>query len=218
MTRVVFYGFGAYVGAINGQRLCSWWPDDPDSLGWSSALLVPIDLSKTPSAAQSGVIPVSAVQVDDDITSGGLSEVGPLFPLGRSAGACWIRDSYWNGLGGNKPPRQPGTQFFDYELTSVQYFDGELGDRRFYGYHAKILAAQGGLSHVKIWQPGWAKPPSQDVMTIAWLDLAQVSDPNFTTIQNAGDEGALFLDRATAQSLSARRPKIPKDFGFGELL
>lgn len=217
MTRVVFYGFGAFVGTINAQRQCSWWPDDPNNLNWATGLLVPVDLSKTPSAALSGAIPVSAIEVDDDITSNGLSEVGPLFPLGRAVGACWIRDTYWNALGANKPPRQPGTQFFDYELTSVQYFDGELGDRRFFGFHAKILAAQGGLSQVKIWQPGWAKPPAQDVMTVAWLDLAQVCDPNFTTIKNPGDEGALFLDRATAQSFVARRPKIPPSAGLAVL-
>jgi hypothetical protein len=213
MTRTVFYGFGAFVGAINGQRVCSWWPDDPNNLNWASGLLVPIDLSKNPAAAAAGTIPVSAIEVDNDITAGGLTEVGPLFPLGRSVGACWLRDTYWNALGANKPPRQPGTQFYDYELTSVQYWDGELGNRRFFGYHAKILAVQGSLSNVKIWQPGWAKPPAQDVAAIVWLDLSQVADPNFTTIQNVGDEGALFLDRDTATTLSTRRPKLPAGQG-----
>jgi hypothetical protein len=129
-----------------------------------------------------------------------------------------LRDTYWGGLGANQPPRVPSADWYDYELTSVQYWDGELGDRRFFGMHAKILAVQGALSHVKVWQPGWAKGSFPQVAGIAWLDLAQVSDPNFTTIHNAGDEGALFLDRDTAQALTVRRPKLPLNMGLAELL
>lgn len=218
MTRTVFYGFGAYVGTINGQRVCSWWADDPVNLNWAPSLLVPVDLAKNPASARSGTIPVADVIVDDDITDGGLTAIGPRYPLGRGVGACWIRDTYWNSLGTNKPPRQVGTTFYDYELTSVQYWDGELGDRRFFGLHAEILDAQGSLSQVKIWQPGWAKPPSQQVAAIAWLDLSQCSDPNFTTIQSPRDKGALFLDRTTAVALTVRRPKIPASEGYGEAL
>src|SRR5690606_18231426 len=130
-------------------------------------------------------------------------------------GACWLSETYWNALK-NKPPRQPGDQFYDYELTSVQYWDGELQDRRFYGLHAKILDHQGTLSRVKIWQPGFSKPPAVQVATVAWLDLAQVSDPNFTKIHKQGDEGALFLDRETAQAAVIRRPKIPIILGYGD--
>jgi hypothetical protein len=216
MTRTVFYGFGAFVGTIGGQNLCSWWGDDPANLNWVSALLVPTDLAKNPTAARNGVIPIADIVVDDDITGGGLTEIGPRYPLGRSVGACWITDTYWNSLGANKPPRQPGAQFYDYELTSVQYWNGELGDRRFFGLHAKIVSQQGSLSRVKVWQPGFAKPPGLQIAGVAWLDLSLVSDPNFTTIKTAGDEGALFLDRDTAQALAVRRPKLPSSQG-GEL-
>lgn len=217
MTRTVFFGFGAYVGGISGQKKCSWWADEPANLNWANGQLVPIDLSKNPTAARNGVIPVADIEVDDDITAGGLTEVGPLFPLGRNVGACWISETYWNALGGNKPPRQYGDKFYDYELTSVQYWDGELQDRRFFGMHAKILNQQGALSRVRIWQPGYAKPPGVQVAGVAWLDLAQVADPNFTTIHNQGDEGALFLDRETAQAAAVRRPKLPAVWGYGEL-
>jgi len=217
MTRTVFYGFGAYVGTINGQRQCSWWPDDPNNLNWANNLLVPIDLSKNPTAARQGVIPVADIIVDDDLLSGGLTEVGPLFPLGRPVGACWLRDTYWNALGANKPPRLPSADWYDYELTSVQYWDGELGDRRFFGFHARILAVQGALAHVKVWQPGWSKASNSRVAAIAWLDLSQVADPNFTTIHNQNDEGALFIDRDTAKSLVTMRPKLPASQGMEAL-
>ncbi|MDX2092544.1 MAG: hypothetical protein SFX73_32065 [Kofleriaceae bacterium] len=216
MTRTVFYGFGSFVGTIAGQTMCSWWPDDPVALNWASNLLIPIDLSKNPTAARSGTIPITDIVVDDDVTAGGLTEVGPRFPLGRSVGACWVTDVFWNALGPNKPPRQYGNRFYDYELTSVQYWNGELGDRRFFGVHAKIMNKQGALSRVKIWQPGFAKPPGAQVANVAWLDFSQVADPNFTTIQNDGDEGALFIDRDTATALAVRRPKVPQYLGEAE--
>jgi hypothetical protein len=217
MTRTVFYGFGAYVGTINAQRQCAWWPDDPNALNWTNSLLVPTDFSKTPSAARQGAIPVSDIIVDDDILAGGLTELGPLFPLGRPVAACWLRDTFWDQLGANKPPRLPNNDWYDYELTSVQYWDGELDNRRFFGFHGEILGVHATLSQLKLWHPGWAKGPSPRVAAVAWLDLSQVTDPNFTTLHDQGDRGAVFIDRDTVQSLSVSRPKLPTGAGYGDL-
>lgn len=221
MTRTVFYGFGAFVGSISGLRTCSWWPDQPANLGWSTAAMVPIDLAKTPMAARANQIPIADIQVDDHILDGGLTGLGPRWPGGQPISSCWLTETYWLSLGANKPPRQaPGVagDSHDYEWAAIQYWNGELGDRRFIGFHARILSAQGGLAHVQIWTAGTGKIPGQPPVTVAWLDLAQVAhpvDPIATQISIGGQtEGALFLDADTTKSLQIARTKRPAGQGF----
>ena len=223
MTRTVFFGFGAYVGTISGQTTCSFWPDDPQSLGWSTAALVPVDLARNPTAVRTNNIQVTDIDVDDYRLDGGLTGIGPLWPGGQTISAVWLSETYYNSLGANKPPRQPASapnDAHDYELTSILYWDGPMADRRFFGFHAKILSTQGPLSHVKIWHAGTSKVPGQPHAGIWWLDLAAVAhpvDPIATQIAPGGvTEGALFLDSPTASSLLLRMPKRPTSSGSGD--
>ena len=224
MTRTVFYGFGAYVGTITGQTTCSFWPDDPQSLGWAAKAQIPVDLSKNPTAVRQNQISVADIQVDDHRLDGGLTGIGPRWPGGQPIGACWLSETYWSSLGASKPSRQPPSapdDAHDYELTSILYWDGDLAGRRFFGFHAKILSTQGPLARVQIWHGGTARGPGHPPAGVWWLDLAQVAhpiDPIATQIEPGKvTEGALFLDAPTGRQLQLMGPKRPPAAG-SELL
>jgi len=218
MTRTVFYGFGAYVGAIDGLTTCSWWADDPASLKWSRQALVPVDLAKNPSAVRAGTLKVDDIEVDDHRVDGGLTTIGPRWPGGSPIGQVWLSDTYWNSLG-NKPDRHPasaGGDAYDYELTSILYWVGPLAGRRFYGFHAKIVNCNGPLAQVEIWSGGTARG-KQPAAGTWWVDLASSAhavDPIATQIAIGGQqEGALFLDAPTARGLMVAYVKKPPGFG-----
>lgn len=216
MSRTTFYGFGAFVGSITGLSNCAWWDDDPVTIyKFDQKVLVPVDLSRNVSAALAGTIPWSAVQSDDHRQDGGLNTVGPLFPTGAMIGACWLSETYYQTLT-YKPPRQPQSapnDAYDYELTAHVYWGGELGDRRFQGFHADALAANGALTQLAIWNGGTGKT-GQPPAGVWWLDLAKVAlPPGAGTTVAVGAPGALFLDSATKQMLSLRDPKRPPGWG-----
>ena len=214
-TKIVFYGFGAYIGAIRGTTQCDWWADDPASLNWSPNLLVPTNLAKNPAAARAGTIRVADIECDDHRIDGGLTTIGPRFPQGKMVGALWLAETYWNSLP-NKPARPTSTDGHDYEHTSILYLDGPMAGRRFYGLHAKVVGTQGPLSRVLVWHGGRSK--IDQPIGPFWLDLAQVAhpvEPGATQVGVSGpQEGALFLDDATARQLTIMAPKIPKSEGF----
>jgi hypothetical protein len=219
MGRTTFYGFGAFVGSITGLTRCAFWDDDPVKIyKFAPGSMVAVDLAKNVSAARAGTIPWQDVQCDDHRQDGGLTQIGPMFPTGTMIGACWLSETYYQTLA-FKPPRQPQSapnDAYDYELTAYQYWGGELGDRKFLGFHAKVLATAGALTQVEIWQGGMGKigGPSAGVW---WLDLAQVALPAGagTTVSAAG--GALFLDTTTAKSLALFGPKRPPSLGGDQL-
>jgi len=62
MARTVFFGFGAFVGAIRGTTQIEWWADDPALSGFAATALIPVDLARNPSAARAGTIPVGPNQ------------------------------------------------------------------------------------------------------------------------------------------------------------
>lgn len=221
MARTVFFGFGAFVGAIKGPTQIEWWADDPAMSGFAATALIPVDLARNPSAARAGTIAVGAIEVDDHRVDGGLTTVGPRFPLGATVGALWLSQSYYVSLGGRQPPRHPAAaagDAYDHELTAVQCW-GELGDRKFLGFHAKIVSTNGGLALVEIWHGGTGKrggPPAGRW----WLDLAAVAlpfdaaDPAATQIALRGPaEGALFLDATTTGQIHLLGPKRPPSSG-----
>lgn len=223
MSRTTFYGFGAYVGSLRGLSECLWWDDDPVlTYKFSQSALVPVDLSMNLSAARAGKIGWADIQVDDHRQDGGLTTIGPMFPTGAMMGACWLTEQYWEKLP-NKPPRQPASapdDAYDYELTSYQYYDGEQGDRRFYGFHAQIAQVKGTLSQVEIWEGGTGKIRNRGPQGVWWLDLAAVAlppGPDASQISKQGETGALFLEAKAARSLALRGPKKPADLGSFEL-
>ena len=211
--RTVFYCFGAYVGQLLGVTRVAWWADDPAATKFPQSRLVPIDLAYTPSAVRAGQIQIQEIQCDDDRSQGGLTTIGPRFPGGQMIGACWVSETYLATLGANAPAR--GTpEAYDYESMATLYW-GELGDRRFNGFHAQIVGQPvGSLVLVDIWNGGTGRsggPPAGRW----WIDLAAVLDPNYTTISPTGPQaGALFLDRTTSSGMQLFTIKKPPGFGF----
>jgi hypothetical protein len=209
--RTIFHLYGAYVGQLVGISKVGWWAEDPVATGFPQSRLIPLDLSKTPSAARQGAIPIGDIQCDDYRSEGGLNGIGPRFPGGQMIGSMWLADTYAATVGS---PAFATADVYDYELMMTMYWQGELGDRTFNGFHAQIVGQpQGTLSLVEIWNGGTAQtgaPPAG----AWWLDLKAVSDPNYTTIAPGGPQvGALFLDRKTSSSLQLMSIKRPIGFG-----
>jgi hypothetical protein len=209
--RTIFHLYGAYVGQLVGISNVGWWAEDPVATGFPQSRLIPLDLSKTPSAARQGAIPIGDIQCDDYRSEGGLNGIGPRFPGGQMIGSMWLADTYAATVGS---PAFATAGVYDYELMMTMYWQGELGDRTFNGFHAQIVGQpQGTLSLVEIWNGGTAQtgaPPAG----AWWLDLKAVSDPNYTTIAPGGPQvGALFLDRKTSSSLQLMSVKRPPGFG-----
>lgn len=213
MTRVTFHGSAAWVGAIHSPTACDWWSADPSTLGWDRAQLRALDLAMTPSAALAGRIPATLIEVDDHTTSHGRTTLGPLFPGGAMIGAAWVTEGYLAKLGLPVPVAAPeGGSGFAYEYTTVQYFDGEQGNRRFHGFHARVLQVQAPLSLVQLWSPGTGAAGAGPVGAW-WLDLAAVADPR-TPPLTVGLPGALLLETPTVALLATViDPKLPPFHG-----
>ena len=211
MSRTVFFGFGAYVGALKSLTECSWWDDDPATVyKFAQTALVPVNLAMNLSAARAGKIKYDDVQCDDHRQDGGQTTIGAMFPTGATIGACWLSEQYYQKLP-NKPPRQPVSapnDAYDYELTSYQYYGGELGDRRFFGFHANFGTTKAGLTQVDIWNAGTGRT-KQPAAGTWWLDLTQVAAPGYP----ASGSGPLFLDAATTKTLMLAGPKRPPNMG-----
>jgi hypothetical protein len=155
-----------------------------------------------------------------------MTTIGPRFPDGRIMGAAWLESTFFDKLPANlKPERVPTTppiamQCYDYELTSVLYWDGAMANRRFYGFYAQIVIPnQNGLTQVTIWPAGKSLVPSIQPLGSYWIDFAKSAHPiapGLTQIgPNPGDpkQGALFLDRPTSTLLALGGPKVPPFMG-----
>jgi hypothetical protein len=212
MSKVTFHGLPAWIGAIQSPTISEFWNQDPTLLHWNRALLHTVDLAMTPSAAIAGRIKVSQIEVDDHTGAGGRTTIGPMWPGGTSIGACWLSDHHLAKLGLAATPGLPGgASGHDYEFMTIQYFDGEQHNRRFYGFQANLVQVQGHLSLVEIWNPGTgagaAKPAGS-----WWLDLKADADPN-TPPLSPGKPAALFLEVGTVRTLRVFDPKLPPFVG-----
>ena len=207
MSKVTFYGLPAWVGAIHGSTVCEWWDHDPAQLSWDRSLLHRVDLSKTASAALTGRIPVAEVEVDDHTSHGGRTTIGPRWPGGAMVGACWVSEGYLARNNLVPPGARPGPGGHGHEFTVVQYFDGEQGNRRFYGFQANLLQQQNKLSLVQLWHPGTGAGPSNPAGTF-WLDLGADADPTASSL-SPNQPAPLYLDAKTAGNLAMFEPKIP---------
>jgi hypothetical protein len=208
MTKVMFYGLPAWVGATHSSTVCDWWRVDPSTINWDRSLLYSVDLSLTPSAALAGRISVSQIDVDDFTANGGRTTIGPLWPSGNTIGACWVSDNYLSRAAAKARPGKPATaDGHGYEYTAMQYFDGEQNNRRFYGFHARVLQVQGNLSLAEIWNPGTGSGTSPSAGTW-WLDLAADADPNTPALVQ-GQPGALYLDATKVGQIALFEPKLP---------
>jgi hypothetical protein len=211
MTRLVFYGFPAWVGTITSATECRWWASEPGQVDWNPLAMIPTNLSRTPEAALAGKIKSSEVEVDDHTSHGGRTTIGPLWPSTSVIGACFVRDTVWQALDPTHRPTfpPPSASGHDYEYTMVQYLDGELDNRRFYGFHARAVSTKDHLTLVELWNPGTgvANPtPAQSL----WLDLAAVTDPNGPRVDPVKQpQGPIFLEHKQVQSIAFIEPKYP---------
>ena len=198
MSKVTFYGLPAWVGAIHGSTVCEWWDRDPSQLGWDRSLIHTIDLAKSTAAGLAGQIAIADIEVDDHISAGGRTTIGPLWPGGNNIGAVWVSDSYLarNALAA------PGD-----ELRVVHYFGGEHGNRRFHGFQARVLQTQGQLSLVALWHPGTGAANASPAGTW-WLDLGADADPA-TPPPSASQTGPIYLDTKASAQLVTFEPKLP---------
>ncbi len=97
IERVVFFGFSAWVGRIDSETRCGFWTSHPAEVNFDPVLLVPVDLSKTPSAARKGRIDWDEIQVDDfkdDSHESGETTIGPWFPDGETTGLIFLEKAY----------------------------------------------------------------------------------------------------------------------------
>ena len=217
-TRSVFYGFGAWVGKMDSSTAGSWWPDDPNNLGFDPAQLIRVDLAKNPSAYIAGKLPFSEIEVDDPPSGGGLTKLGPSWPTGSTINGVWLESGFYNGLKFKPAFPQPFMNCHAYELTTVVYWGVASPGiaRRYWGFHAEITAEQGSLALCTVWTPGTSR--TQRPAGTWWIDLAQDADPvanGFTTIGvgKAPKQGALFLDAITSRGLGLAGPKVPPWLG-----
>ncbi len=219
MTRSIFYGFPAFVGTMTGSTQCSFWPVSPDSINWDPTKLIPIDLGKNPQAHRSGTITPVQIQTDDFFSNAipGMNTIGPMWPDGVTIGGCWLESTVWAALPAtNKPPRVPtNMQCYDYELSTVFYWDGALANRRFHGFHAQITQEKGTQALCQVWAAGTSEVPGQNPVGTWWLNLPTVAHPveaGFTSIgtgTGVAKVGALFLDHPTVVHLALAKPKLP---------
>lgn len=223
MTKTVFHAFSAFVGSVTGRTTCSFWTDDPASsaINWDPSKMVSVDLSKTPSAARAKQITWADVQVDDYPMSGGLTTIGPLFPGGQTIGAVWLSETYMKKIG-LATTRKPA-HAHDHELRSIVYDgDPKYGDRRFQGFHAKVVgapatAAGQQLTRLQIWNAGAGKAGGHSGTW--WLDLDDIADVAESDVGAKGaPEGSLYLDSGKKQIYLAgggTGPKLPPSSGYG---
>jgi hypothetical protein len=209
MSKVTFHGLPAWVGAIHGSTVCDWWSTDPAKSNWDRSLLNTIDLAMTPSAAIAGRIQIAQIEVDDFVTSGGHTTIGPLWPGGAMLGGCWVSDHYLTKAGGKLTTGVQRTSLpgHDYEWTAVQYFGGEQQNRRFHGLHARVLQTQGALSLVEVWHPGTGTTPKSAGQW--WIDLAAGADHTTAAALAPHQPGPLYLDTTTIGHTTLIDPKSP---------
>src|SRR5262249_43634724 len=153
------------------------------------------------SAAIAGQISTSEIEVDDYVSNGGRTTIGPLWPNGKSIGACWVSSNYTARYAGKAKAATPVTlNGASHEHMTIQYFDGEQQNRRFYGFQANLIQTNGSLSLVELWNPGSGGSGGASAGRW-WLDLAACAEPS-TPALCVGKPAALFLDVKTTRMLT----------------
>src|SRR5689334_1511629 len=103
----VYLGTGAYIGRIDGETACAFWPTDPLTIGFDPHQLIDIDLAKTAEAAAAGTITYDQVQTEDSKRT-----FGPRWPLGPGFyGRIYVREDYAAGRVPNPPRDSSGRDY-----------------------------------------------------------------------------------------------------------
>lgn len=206
--RCVFIGTGGFLGRIDGETRCGFWVDEPVDHGFDPALLIHVDLARTPTAAARKEIGWHEVQVEDcyagpNGTIGGTS-LGPRWPELHLSGAIYLEQSFAEALpAALRPPCPPdGMDAHPYECMTAVYWpqtsDPRAGNR-YAGHHAEILREEGTIAHVAVYPPGKSLAPAVTPARM-WIDLASPDQcdagPDSLTTIGTGDApkcGALYL-------------------------
>lgn len=224
MQKLVFYACSALVGQVVKPRECRVWFEDPNVLSYDPDKSVHVNLALSPGLVDPALW--STVQVDDsaggpDSTPLGATTIGPDFPGGEDEGGVYLVEKLWLQhqakilwppvvTGGGPAPRE----FQTYEFQSLLYRDDSGIVRRYHGFHAQLVKAQGRVALLKIFEPGASQPTGP-----WWIDLDDVGvcDPGSNGHTEIGlpglTEGAVFLSWATASQFSLRMPKLPPSAG-----
>jgi hypothetical protein len=235
MTTVksIFYACGAWVGRVDSETRCRFWSRHPTEINFDPVLMVPLDLSRTPSSSREGRIDWDEIQVDDlrdTNDDSGVTTLGPWFPDGKTTGAAYLEKKYWERLRSDIRPvfPPPGFPARDYEFMTVVYRHASgnpRAGRRYHGYHAKILRDGPGTNvFVAIHQPGRSKasdPPLERTLDLASLDCdTHVDESGLTEIalgKGKRREGALFIYLPRARSIGLLDHKLPSGTGINVL-
>ncbi len=148
----------------------------------------------SPAAVRAGTITADAIDVDDNAVYGGLTKIGPNFPLGETIGACWTTAAAILRETGGPPLTPPPTDCRPYELTHVLYWDGPLANLRFQGVYAEITAVQGTVALCTIWI--WHVAAGERRAGRHVVDRSLGPD---------ADRGGVHRDRRRAGQFAARR-------------
>jgi len=208
IERCVFTGTPAFLGRIDGETRCAFWSQEPVDHGFDPALLIEVDLGRTPGAAAAKEIGWAQVEVDDcfsgpnGVVAG--STLGPRWPELQLAGAVYLEAGFVAALPAALRPACPpeGMSGHAYECATAVYWpdieDPRAGNR-YAGHHAEIRQEQGTLARVAVWPPGRSLEPGVEPVTM-WIDLASGEQcdagPDALTTIGVGDgpkAGALFL-------------------------
>jgi len=218
--RWIFIGTGACTGRVDAEYRCAFWADNPlDPGGFDPQRLTDVDLRRSPAHARSP----DDVIVDDFITDGGMTTIGPGFPAGNYFGAAYLEEKYVASLPPNCQPAVPprGSKACDYEFKTVYYWPGTAdprAGRRYVGTHAEIIGtpaskAPTNVCDVLIWAPGTSATAKPAVR--AWIDLDSIDycDPEamqgLTRLTPTRGAGALYLAQSFARQSALASPKLP---------
>lgn len=213
IVRDLYIGTGAFLGRVDSESTCGFWPTDPLGLPtqFDKAALVEVNLAMTAEAAAAGKIPWADVQ-----TESGKLTFGPTWPPGKSVGRVYIREDRAKGVIPNPPLGSSGE---DYEFMLLIYRTGTQDPRaglRYQGVKAEILQTNGDLTEVYLYGPGQSKNQQRKR---AWIDLKSVDvcePPTGRNIAEVTDvqPGALFIKDDISLSSWPSWPKLPPGMGL----
>jgi hypothetical protein len=216
-TKTMFYGVGAWVGKVLGEKQVAFWPLPPEEYvpPFDPKKLLEVDLAKAPAHAKTAT-DWAALQADDHVNLHGSTTLGPFFPDGTSVGAVYMPETYLRKLK-LWPWKQPALfNAQDYEFHTVIYREDDGSFRRFRGTYARVIQIKGNLAEVLLYGPGTSGDPTPKILPPQWFDLndGALFDPpanGLTELSIPANkrEGALFIAPSLYEASFGYGPKIP---------
>lgn len=228
--KINFFACEAFLYKVIGEFECQVWVLDPSVSNpkYDEKRVLKIDLASTPAQMEN----LDDVEIDDFITEGGLTRLGPRYPgaarseeAHASEASIWLTEKKFREakalLGQSQSHTTPQVGTLEYQwqtILSIDDPDTMDGIRRYAGYRAKRVAMDAqGRRAFKVWN-ALADPASETQAQDVILDIADTelcdTDSSAKFEQN-GEEGALFLEWQYANSRNLLSPKLPVGYGMG---